>query len=429
MRRGVGAALVVFAIWAGPANACSIQADRLRGPEPLVVTLVAADCAGTAFHWTVDGAPVDGQTFQTTLLRGTHAVQLTTDEGTFRLQPIVVYGVGLARPARVVAYGSIVRFRGKAVPPTAAKVNVNGTTARFLGGGVFRVAVRVTTSGPFLAHYNGASSEPVYLLVRPKLVARVVGSATVGSELALRVRLTPARAGAVRIRIGRTSRTVRGTATIPLGTGRARTYRIHLSSVPAAGFTAARSTLTVPVVEPHLAYGSRGPGVRTLERTLAAQHYALQTVDGVYGEDTYEAVLAFQKVHGLERTGRVDPALWHMIEHAGTPAARYSGDHVEVDKARQVLFVVRGGRVTLVVHVSTGATGNTPLGLWHVYSKVAGYSWVLYYPSYFLRGFAIHGYPSVPAYPASHGCVRVPMWVAVSLYAQIPSGSSVYVYL
>ena len=75
------------------------------------------------------------------------------------------------------------------------------------------------------------------------------------------------------------------------------------------------------------------------------------------------------------------------------------GDYLEVDKTRQVLFVVRGGEVAKVVHVSTGATGNTPLGTWHVYRKVGGWDWVLWYPMYFLRGFAIHGYPSVPAYP------------------------------
>lgn len=162
----------------------------------------------------------------------------------------------------------------------------------------------------------------------PRLETRIVGSATVGSKLALRVRLRPARAGAVRIRIGSTSRTVRGATTIPLGTVRPRTYRILVSTLPAAGFTRARSVLTVPVVEPRIAYGSRGPGVRVLEQTLAAQHYALQRVDGVYGEDTVEAVLAFQKVHGLERTGRVDPALWHAIEHAHPPAARYPGDDI-----------------------------------------------------------------------------------------------------
>jgi len=423
----VGVALVLFAVWATPAHACSIQADRLQGPEPLVVTLTAADCAGATFHWTVDGAPVDGASFQTTMLRGTHTVTLTTDEGTFRLQPIVVYGVALARPVRVAAFGSIVRFRAKAVPTGGGKVNVNGTTARALGGGVFRAAVRVTAPGPFVAHYNGSRSDPVYLLVRPRLEARIVGSATVGSKLALHVRLTPARAGSIRVHVAGRVRTVRGAATIALGTARARTYRIAVVTKAAPWFTVVRSTLDVSVLEP-LAYGARGPGVRALEETLTAQHYALERVDDVYGEDTVEAVLAFQKIHGLERTGRVDPPVWRLIEHGRTPMARYGGDHVEVDKAREVLFVVRGGRVALIVHVSTGATGNTPLGLWHVYRKVAGYSWVLYYPSYFLRGFAIHGYPDVPAYPASHGCVRVGMWLAVRLYGEIPSGSSVYVY-
>jgi len=113
---------------------------------------------------------------------------------------------------------------------------------------------------------------------------------------------------------------------------------------------------------------------------------------------------------------------------AHVPRARYGGDHVEVDKARQVIFVVRGGNVALAVPTSTGATGNTPLGTWRVYRKVVGFDWVLYYPSYFLRGFAVHGYPDVPPYPASHGCARVPMWVATTMYADMPPGSTVYVY-
>ena len=81
-----------------------------------------------------------------------------------------------------------------------------------------------------------------------------------------------------------------------------------------------------------------------------------------------------------------------------------------------------------MIHVSTGATGNTPLGTWHVYRTVPGYDWVLYYPLYFLRGFAIHGYPSVPPYPASHGCVRIPMWIATSLYSGHGLGTTVVVY-
>jgi lipoprotein-anchoring transpeptidase ErfK/SrfK len=59
---------------------------------------------------------------------------------------------------------------------------------------------------------------------------------------------------------------------------------------------------------------------------------------------------------------------------------------------------------------------------------VVGFDWVLYYPAYFLRGFAIHGYPDVPTYPASHGCVRVPMWVASRLYELHPYGYTVRIY-
>jgi lipoprotein-anchoring transpeptidase ErfK/SrfK len=107
---------------------------------------------------------------------------------------------------------------------------------------------------------------------------------------------------------------------------------------------------------------------------------------------------------------------------------RFRGSHIEISKGRQVLMTVRNGRVHQIVHVSTGATGNTPLGSWRVYRKVPGWDWVLWYPMYFLRGFAIHGYPSVPFYPASHGCVRVPMWIAPTLYAQNPHGRLIHIY-
>ena len=99
-----------------------------------------------------------------------------------------------------------------------------------------------------------------------------------------------------------------------------------------------------------------------------------------------------------------------------------------MSKERQYLLQVRNGRVVRVVHVSTGATGNTPLGRFRVYRKVSGWDWILWYPLYFLRGFAIHGYPEVPPYPASHGCVRVPMWIAPTLAAAIGYGQTIYVY-
>ena len=88
-----------------------------------------------------------------------------------------------------------------------------------------------------------------------------------------------------------------------------------------------------------------------------------------------------------------------------------------------------GPSVVRVVHVLTGATGNTPIGRWRVYSKVPGFlPGGMFYSSFFIGAFAIHGYPSVPPYPASHGCVRTPMWIAPTLFAANDYGETVYIY-
>jgi hypothetical protein len=188
-------------------------------------------------------------------------------------------------------------------------------------------------------------------------------------------------------------------------------------------------TRTARIRTPVLRIGSRGAAVRFLEGRLHDLRYALRRTDKVYRADTRDAVLAFQKVEGLGRDGVAGPQVWRRLRHASTPApGRARGDHIEVDKARQVLFEVRNGRVVRIIHVSTGATGNTPVGRWRIYRKVPGWDWVLYYPLYFLRGFAIHGYPSVPAYPASHGCVRIPVWFAPRIYRRWHVGDAVWVF-
>ena len=190
-----------------------------------------------------------------------------------------------------------------------------------------------------------------------------------------------------------------------------------------------RRTLQRIVFAPSLGPGSSGLSAYALDRRLAELHYALGRVDGYYGQDDVDAVYAFQKLHGLPRTGTVDTRVWLELQRATIPRARYPGTHVEVSKGRQVMFLVRDGEVALVVQVSTGATGNTPLGHWRVYSKVPGFNAKeMYYSSFFVGGFAIHGYHSVPPYPASHGCVRIPLWVAVRVYSLIYYGTAVYIY-
>jgi peptidoglycan hydrolase-like protein with peptidoglycan-binding domain len=405
------------------------SASVVAGAAPLTVTFTST-CG--AVHWDFgDGQSADGESAAHTFAAGAWPVYA----GEEKVAVVTSRAVSLRVP-RLVGFRHRLTFRGAVVPPLANEQVLVLVRGRFLAStrtradGTFNVTRRIGSPGPYAAQWVDARSLESSATVKPRIVASVVGAPTVGQRLAVRAHIVPTAAGTIRIRVWRGPHLVvdaRRTS-VKLPTRAAASYRIRVTSAPAPGYASAARTLTAAVALPHLRRGATGPSVRALEQRLLDLHYALERVDAVYGQDTYDAVLAFQKVSGLSRTGEVDPALWRRLQVAATPHARYGGDHVEVDKSRQVLLEVRGGKVALVVQVSTGATGNTPVGLWHVYSRVPGWSWVLWYPTYFLRGFAIHGYPDVPPWPASHGCVRVPMWIATRLYAMHPYGFPIYVY-
>jgi hypothetical protein len=431
--RRAACALVLVLPLAAPApshaaDGCAV-ASVTAGPAPLTVTFTST-CGSV--HWDFgDGQSADGESVEHTYAAGAW----TALAGAEKVTDIVARAVTLRMP-RLVGYGHRLTFRGAIVPARSGEQVALVSGGKFLAvtrtraDGTFRITRRIRAPGPYTVQWVDASAPQVSTTVKPQLLVRTVGPGAVGQPLAVVARLTPAAAGRLRIQVWRGAKLVldRHAARVALPTGAATHYRIRVSSSPAAGFAARSRTISATVAVPNLARGSRGTSVRALEQRLAELHYALLRVDRYYGQDTYDAVLAFQKVNGLRRTGAVDSALWRRLAHASVPRARYRGSHVEVDKTRQVLFEVRDGKVALVVQVSTGATGNTPVGIWHVYRRVTGFDWVLYYPTYFLRGFAIHGYPSVPAFPASHGCVRVPMWVATRLYSMHPYGFTVYVY-
>jgi len=424
--------------------AVTAHATPVSGAAPLAVTLTAAGDAAT-YHWDLgDGASADGAVVQHTYAAGRFTARVTaTNAGGETAQATVVVtaaGVTLAGP-RSGRYQQLARFRGRVVP-AAKGVRVGLfrgerriATARTSRNGSFVVRGRVGTAGlRYTARYAGAVSNQVALLVRPGLDTAFRGSGQLGRPLSLLVRARPAAAGVVTVRVTRGGRYVakrsfRGRVLIRLGTGRAGAYQVRVALQPAAGYLATRRALERIVFAPSLGPGSAGASAYELDRSLHELHYALGRVDGYYGQDDYDAVIAFQKLHGLARTGRVDARFWRELQGASIPQARYPGDHVEVSKGRQVLFVVRDGKVALIVPVSTGATGNTPLGHWRVYSRVPGFNAKeMYFSSFFVGGFAIHGYHSVPPYPASHGCVRIPLWVAVRVYSLIDYGTAVYIY-
>jgi hypothetical protein len=188
----------------------------------------------------------------------------------------------------------------------------------------------------------------------------------------------------------------------------------------------------VLVVVPQAVPGSRGPSVRVLQRRLAALRYAVSR-SGVFDASTARAVIAYRKVTGQRRIAVASRDVMRgLMAGRGTFRARHPehGKHVEVDLSRQVMALLRGGRVDRIYGVSSGKPSTpTVLGRFRVYSKQPGTnSHGMVDTSYFIGGYAIHGYASVPTFPASHGCVRVPIPNALSIYRWLRIGDRVDIY-
>jgi hypothetical protein len=337
-------------------------------------------------------------------------------------------------------YGANVSLEGTAAPGDSVQLFYNGTgTGVFADAdattGAFAFAFPATQPGAYHVETASDVSDPVDLKLKPILTRRMAGLRYPGNRLVLKGRLKPTSAGSLTLKVGARDWHVHvkqgGHYTAVLPTDRLRRHRARLVIDPHAGYKGFTARKRYRIRAPALSSGSRGTPVLALERRLASlRHMVRGGPNRYYAFDTYEAVLAFQKVHRMARTGRVSRDVWRVLGRAKVPKARVAkGNHVEVSKTLQVLYEVRKGKVVRITHVSTGATGNTPVGKFHVYGKVPGLnSHGMYYSLFFTGAFAIHGYASVPPYPASHGCVRTPMWFAPGFYDRWAVGTTVYIF-
>jgi hypothetical protein len=160
----------------------------------------------------------------------------------------------------------------------------------------------------------------------------------------------------------------------------------------------------------------------------------LPGADGNYGSVTAQAVMAFQKFAGLSRDGIAGPATLAALDTSPPAGPLEGGDHIEVDLERQLMFIVRGG-TSYVFNTSTGTSGwRTPPGRFEITRAIDGIRRAplgdLYRPRYFNGGIALHGSPSIPAYPASHGCTRLHNAAVDFIWANdlAPVGTPVWVY-
>jgi len=190
--------------------------------------------------------------------------------------------------------------------------------------------------------------------------------------------------------------------------------------------------VSVSVLRPALSTGASGPLVRLLQKGLHKLRYAVPRNDR-YDDATGRAVMAYRKVNGMSRRFDADErVIRRVLAGKGAFKVRHpdAGHHVEADISRQVLALVDGGRVVATYHTSTGAPATpTVIGTFRVYRQDPGTNAIgMVHSSYFIRGYAIHGYVSVPAFNASHGCLRVPIPDALRIFNWINMGDKVIVY-
>jgi hypothetical protein len=181
------------------------------------------------------------------------------------------------------------------------------------------------------------------------------------------------------------------------------------------------------------------------EQRLLDLGYWTGPVDGILDPAFRHALIAFQKVEGRQRTGTLTKDELQTLRTAIRALPRHTGyAHVEIDLRRQVLFMVdASGSITRILPVCTGNEqlyvdhgqthrAHTPRGKFKVLRQISGWRLsslgLLYYPNYIQEGVAIHGSPAMAVYPASHGCIRIPMFAAKELSEITPIGTEVIVY-
>ncbi len=193
-------------------------------------------------------------------------------------------------------------------------------------------------------------------------------------------------------------------------------------------------------------FGEKSHQIRAMKQRLRMLGFDSGVDDGRYGETTRYAVWAFQKVNGLRMTNRIDQDTMRALRHPRRvrPLVRPKlTNRVEIDVRRQLLTIWRNGRADLTTHISTGANrsycdnghcgfARTPAGTFSAGTRAPGWTTsplgTMFNSIYFNGGIAMHGSSQVPKYPASHGCIRIPIHTSKIVYAMVKSGEPVHVH-
>lgn len=183
---------------------------------------------------------------------------------------------------------------------------------------------------------------------------------------------------------------------------------------------------------PSLHQGQCGNVVVGFKKAMRKMGYIAN--DGrCFGGKTARGVLAYRKVNGMTRSMRAGAGLvkkafggkgGYTVRHPG------AGEHVEAPLSKQVLVFAKGDKPFAIYPISSGKSSTpTVTGHYEFIRQEPGYnSHGMYYSFYFYGGYAVHGYESVPDYPASHGCLRTFIADQPEIYNRIFFGEDIFIW-
>jgi hypothetical protein len=282
-------------------------------------------------------------------------------------------------------------------------------------GGVFHVNSQPVTIANRAVRVNG--------VVRPYMRGQIVTvHAFIGQRLihSERVRVARSRGGT----FGHFSVRFASTRAGPVFISAVHEANSKLSRLVAySGFAA---------LDASASFGATGRFVQLIQGRLKLLHFYIPQT-GVYDNGTGLAIDAYHRLRGWGTSQSLDSAtIAGLLDEVGTFHVRYPGDgkHAEGSLGNQLLALAYGGHVYQIYPISSGKPSTpTVLGHFNVYRKDPYYlPDGMYFSSFFYGGYAIHGYDPAPDYPASHGCMRVPIPDAVSIYNWLDMGDAVDVY-
>ena len=322
---------------------------------------------------------------------------------------------GLTGGRRYLGYALAVLAAWLLAPSVAAAASARGAQVRLYLPDAFFVSREVVTVPGRVIHVGGVVTPYVpgqKVTLRIFLGRRLIKRAT--------LRLLPSRDKRYgRFRQGFSSPGVGGISIVV----------DHRATAQMRGFEGRRS---LSALDENAGFGSTGRFVELIQQRLAVLHFFIPQ-SGVYDAGTAVAVDAYHRLLRRGTSQTLDGLTTsYLLDGFGAFQLRFPGHgrHAEINLSLQLLALADGSHVENIIPTSSGKPSTpTVQGDFRIYQRQPGYNAkLMYYSDFFVGNYAIHGYDPAPDYPASHGCVRIPIADAIPVFNWLALGDWVDVY-